>query len=75
MASSRRPLTFFPDLNTPPTPCPCPVLNYPTLSIKQTMAAHSNIDANHFTLKSCVEMVATVSNLSHWLQNRTSEVH
>ncbi|KAL7204800.1 hypothetical protein ACSBR2_017834 [Camellia fascicularis] len=39
------------------------------------MVAESKIDANHFTLKSCVETVTAISNLSHRLQNRTSEVH
>ncbi|KAL7212789.1 hypothetical protein ACSBR2_015466 [Camellia fascicularis] len=36
------------------------------------MATQFDINANHFKLKTCVE---TVSNLSHRLQNRTSEVH
>ncbi|KAL7249908.1 hypothetical protein ACSBR1_011984 [Camellia fascicularis] len=73
-------LTLFPDLNDPisshgqsivaPTP-----LNFPTLSVEQIMAAQSDIEANHYTVKSCMEIVTAVSNLSHRLQNRTSEVH
>ncbi|KAL7263535.1 hypothetical protein ACSBR1_001653 [Camellia fascicularis] len=39
------------------------------------MAVQSYINANDFTLKSCVETVTAVSNLSRRLQNRTSEVH
>ncbi|KAL7212661.1 hypothetical protein ACSBR2_015361 [Camellia fascicularis] len=86
-SSSRRPLTLFPDINTLPNieansfalqqsaHFHAPVLNFPTLSIEQTMATQSDIEANHFTLKSCVETMTIVSNLSHWLQNRTSEVH
>ncbi|KAL7246467.1 hypothetical protein ACSBR2_001544 [Camellia fascicularis] len=87
MASSRHTLAFFLDLNTPPStsepqqsahapaPAPALILNYPTLSVEQIMAMQSDIDANHFTLKSCAETVAAVSNLPHQLQNRTSEVH
>ncbi|KAL7188440.1 hypothetical protein ACSBR1_038318 [Camellia fascicularis] len=39
------------------------------------MAAQSDIEANHFTLRSCTETVATVTNLSLRLQARMSEVH
>ncbi|KAF5934272.1 hypothetical protein HYC85_030443 [Camellia sinensis] len=38
---------------------------------EQIMAAQSNIEANRYTLKSCVETMTAVTNLSHWLQNRT----
>lgn len=51
------------------------LLNFPILSVEQIMAAQTDIEANHFTLKSCLETVTTVSKLSHRLQNRTSEVH
>ncbi|CAL5336205.1 unnamed protein product [Camellia sinensis] len=73
-------LTLFPDLNDPksspgqsalaPTP-----LNFSTLSIEQITTAQSDIEANYYTLKSCMEIVTVVSDLSHRLQNRTSEVH
>ncbi|XP_028117853.1 uncharacterized protein LOC114315437 [Camellia sinensis] len=39
------------------------------------MVAQSDIEANHYTLKSCVETMTAVTNLSHRLHNRTSEVH
>ncbi|KAL7193749.1 hypothetical protein ACSBR2_025383 [Camellia fascicularis] len=45
------------------------------MSVEQTMAAQSDIDANHYTLKSSVETMIAVSNFSHWLQGRMSEVH
>ncbi|KAL7184220.1 hypothetical protein ACSBR2_026383 [Camellia fascicularis] len=78
-------LILFPDLNdslikiTDTSPfelrqsVPVPVLNFSTMLIDQTLATQSNVDANHFTVKSCVETVTTVSNLSHRLQNKTSE--
>ncbi|GMP91884.1 hypothetical protein CsSME_00042360 [Camellia sinensis var. sinensis] len=50
------------------------LLNFPMLSVEQIMAAQSDIEANHYTLKSCVETMTAVTNLSHRLQNRTSEV-
>ncbi|KAL7263272.1 hypothetical protein ACSBR1_001444 [Camellia fascicularis] len=85
MAYSRRPLIVFLDLNDSPienaeasTSEPWQsshalVLSFYVMSIEQTMEAQSNIDANHYTLKSCVETVTAVSNLSRQLQNRTSE--
>ncbi|KAL7168230.1 hypothetical protein ACSBR2_038628 [Camellia fascicularis] len=54
---------------------PAHVLNFPALSVEQTMASQSDIDANNFTLKSYVEMVTAIYNLSYQLQNETSEVH
>lgn len=39
------------------------------------MAAQNDIEANHYTLRSCMETVAAVTNLSHRLQNKTCEVH
>ncbi|KAL7165775.1 hypothetical protein ACSBR2_036615 [Camellia fascicularis] len=71
MASSY-PLTLFPDLNDPISSsgpsAPAPTLpNLPMMSIEQIMAAQSNIEANHFTLKSCMETVTTVSKLAHRL--------
>ncbi|KAF5932433.1 hypothetical protein HYC85_028604 [Camellia sinensis] len=85
MASSSRPLTLFSDLNDPissagpsaPTPTlpVIPLPNLPMMSIEQIMAAQSDIEANHFTLTSCMEMVMAVTKLAHRLQNRTSELH
>ncbi|KAL7188221.1 hypothetical protein ACSBR1_038143 [Camellia fascicularis] len=49
--------------------------NLPTLSVEQIVTAQSDIEANHFTLKSYMEIVVVVSKLAHQLQNRTSEVH
>ena len=79
MASSR-PFSLFPDLNDPSSSSgpSAPALTHPslpTLTIEQVMAAQTDIDANHLTLKSCMETVAAVTNLSHRLQNRTSELH
>ncbi|CAL5334188.1 unnamed protein product [Camellia sinensis] len=45
------------------------------MSVEQIMAAQSDIEANSYTLRSCVETVTAVSNLSRRLQNRTCEVH
>ncbi|KAL7189770.1 hypothetical protein ACSBR1_039416 [Camellia fascicularis] len=79
MTSSRRPLTLFPDLNNSlieiticfeyqqSAPTPAPVLHFLALSVEQLMATQSEIDANHYTLKSCVETVIAVSNLSRQL--------
>ncbi|KAL7197459.1 hypothetical protein ACSBR2_020075 [Camellia fascicularis] len=77
MASSHH-LSLFPDLNDPSSsPGPsAPALTYPsllTLIVEQVMAAQTDIEANHYTLKSCIEIVAAVSNLSHRLQNKTCE--
>ncbi|KAL7219557.1 hypothetical protein ACSBR2_012583 [Camellia fascicularis] len=91
MASARRLLTLFPNLHDSPienveastseprqsalVPALAPILSFPELLVKKTMAAQSDIDVNHYTLKSCVETATAVSNLSHLLKNRTSEVH
>ncbi|KAL7178202.1 hypothetical protein ACSBR2_031369 [Camellia fascicularis] len=45
------------------------------MSIEQIMAAQSDIEANHFTLTSCIETMTAVTKLAHRLQNRTSELH
>ncbi|KAF5932987.1 hypothetical protein HYC85_029158 [Camellia sinensis] len=82
MASSSRPLTPFLDLNDPissagpsaPTPT-LPVIPLPMISIEQIMAAQSDIEANHFTLTSCMETVTAVTKLTHRLQNMMSELH
>ncbi|CAL5345706.1 unnamed protein product [Camellia sinensis] len=73
-------LTLFPDLNDPVSAAepsvPTPTLpNLHMMSIEQIMAAQSDIEANHFTLTSCVETVTAVTKLAHRLQNRTSELH
>ncbi|KAL7180121.1 hypothetical protein ACSBR1_043354 [Camellia fascicularis] len=39
------------------------------------MATQSDIEANSYTLKSCVETMIAVANLSWRLQNRTFEVY
>ena len=89
MASSQGSLTLFPDLNEstiemtnsdspepqPRAPPPPPVFNFSAMSVEQIMAAQSDIEANSYTLRSCVETVTAVSNLSRRLQNRTCEVH
>ncbi|KAL7250413.1 hypothetical protein ACSBR1_012425 [Camellia fascicularis] len=89
MASSRRPLTLFPNLNdslieianinsSEPqqnASALAPVFSFPTMSVEQLMAVQCDIYANHYTLKSCVEIVNAVSNLSRRLQNRTNELH
>ncbi|KAL7224423.1 hypothetical protein ACSBR1_025802 [Camellia fascicularis] len=87
MAFSHCPLTLFPGLNDSPieiTNSSEPrqsalasiyVLNFPTISVKQPIVAQFDIDANHYTLKSCVETVIAVSNLSCQLQDMTNEVH
>ncbi|CAL5437957.1 unnamed protein product [Camellia sinensis] len=49
-------------------------LSFPMLSVEQIMAAQSDIEPNHYTLKSCVETMTAVTNLSHQFQNRTIEV-
>ncbi|KAL7201638.1 hypothetical protein ACSBR1_033358 [Camellia fascicularis] len=78
MASSC-PLTLFPDLNDPlsspgQSALALTLPNLPMLTVEQIMAAQSDIETNHYTLKSCMETVAAVSNLAHRLQNRTSEI-
>ncbi|THG07452.1 hypothetical protein TEA_021794 [Camellia sinensis var. sinensis] len=49
-------------------------LTFPMRSVEQIMAAQSDIEANQYTLKSCVETMTAVTNLSHRLQSRTNEV-
>ncbi|CAL5404041.1 unnamed protein product [Camellia sinensis] len=79
MASSH-PLTLFPDLNDPlsaagpSAPAPT-LLNLPMMSIEQIMAAQSDIEANHFTLTSCMETVTVVTKLAHRLEKKTSELY
>ncbi|KAL7212373.1 hypothetical protein ACSBR2_015122 [Camellia fascicularis] len=51
-----------------------PVLSYPEMSVEQIMATQSNIEANSYTLKSSVETMVAVTNLSRRLQNRTFEL-
>ncbi|KAL7165587.1 hypothetical protein ACSBR2_041300 [Camellia fascicularis] len=51
------------------------ILSFPPISVKQIMAEQSDIEANSYTLRSCVEIVTVVSNLSRQLQNRTFEVY
>ncbi|GMP86469.1 hypothetical protein CsSME_00039234 [Camellia sinensis var. sinensis] len=88
MASSSRPLlTLFPDLNEstreitgavalepqPSAPEFAP-LNFPMRSVEQRMAVQSDVEANQYTLKSCVETMTAVTNLSNRLQSRANEV-
>ncbi|KAL7180969.1 hypothetical protein ACSBR1_039929 [Camellia fascicularis] len=66
MASFHHPLTLFLDLNDSrikitssfeprqSTLAPAPILSFPALSVEQLMVAWSNLDANYYTLKSCV---------------------
>ncbi|GMP48518.1 hypothetical protein CsSME_00015840 [Camellia sinensis var. sinensis] len=86
-SSSRGLLTLFPDLNEstreitgagasepqPSAPGFAP-LNFPMRSVEQKMAVQTDIEANQYTLKSCVETMTAVTNLSHRLQSRTNEV-
>ncbi|THG08038.1 hypothetical protein TEA_011872 [Camellia sinensis var. sinensis] len=86
-SSSRGLLTLFPDLNEstrertgavalepqPSAPEFAP-LNFPMRSVEQRMAVQTDIEANQYTLKSCVETMTAVTNLSHRLQSRTNEV-
>lgn len=63
-------------LNLPKQSAPAhTLLNFPMMSFEQIMAAQSDVEANHFTLRSCMETVTAVTKLSHRLQNRTGEVH
>ncbi|KAF5933737.1 hypothetical protein HYC85_029908 [Camellia sinensis] len=89
MASSHDSLTLFPDLNEstiemtdsdspepqPQAPPVSPVFSFSAMSIEQIMVAQSDIETNSYTLRSCVETVTVVSNLSRRLQNRTCKVH
>ncbi|GMQ00875.1 hypothetical protein CsSME_00047755 [Camellia sinensis var. sinensis] len=86
-SSSRGLLTLFPDLNEStreiigavalepqPNAPEFASLTFPMRSVEQRMAAQSDIEANQYTLKSCVETMTAVTNLSHRLQSRTNEV-
>ncbi|CAL5399758.1 unnamed protein product [Camellia sinensis] len=78
--ASARPLILFLDLNDPvsaagPSASAPTLSNLPMMSIEQIMAAQSDIEANYFTLTSCMETVTAVTKLAHQLQNRTSELH
>ncbi|KAL7239964.1 hypothetical protein ACSBR2_005765 [Camellia fascicularis] len=78
MASSHGSLILFPDLNEsmiemtdsdspepqPQAHPPSSIFSFPAMSIEQIMAAQSYIEANSYTLRSCVETVTAVSNLS-----------
>ncbi|KAL7258288.1 hypothetical protein ACSBR1_004417 [Camellia fascicularis] len=87
MAFSHHPFSLFPNLNDslieiadtssskPRWSAPAPIFNFPVMLDEQLMVVQFDVDSNHYTLKSCVERVTMVSNLSHWLQNRTNEVH
>ncbi|KAF5933108.1 hypothetical protein HYC85_029279 [Camellia sinensis] len=86
-SSSRGLLTLFPDLNeltreitgvvaleTQPSAPEFAPLNFPMRSVEQRMAVQSDVEANQYTLKSCVETMTAVTNLSNRLQSRTNEV-
>ncbi|GMP30973.1 hypothetical protein CsSME_00005383 [Camellia sinensis var. sinensis] len=80
-------LTLFPELNEPtreitgavasepqPNTSGFAPLNFPMRSVEQKMAVQTDIEANQYTLKSCVETMTAVTNLSNRLQSRTNEV-
>ncbi|CAL5421807.1 unnamed protein product [Camellia sinensis] len=86
-SSSRGLLTLFPELNEStreitgavasepqPNTSGFAPLNFPMRSVEQKMAVQTDIEANQYTLKSCVETMTAVTNLSHRLQSRTNEV-
>ncbi|GMP77538.1 hypothetical protein CsSME_00033788 [Camellia sinensis var. sinensis] len=86
-SSSRGLLTLFPDLNEStgertgavasepqPNTAGFAPLNFPMRSVEQKMAVQSDVEANQYTLKACVESMTAVTNLSHRLQSRTNEV-
>ncbi|KAF5933380.1 hypothetical protein HYC85_029551 [Camellia sinensis] len=86
-SSSRGLLTLFPDLNEStreitgavasepqPSASGFAPLNFPMRSVEQKMTVQTDIEANQYTLKSCVETMTAVTNLSHRLQSRTNEV-
>ncbi|CAL5340283.1 unnamed protein product [Camellia sinensis] len=86
-SSSRGLLTLFPELNEStreitgamasepqPNTSGFAPLNFPMRSVEQKMAVQTDIEANQYTRKSCVETMTAVTNLSHWLQSRTNEV-
>ncbi|CAL5333509.1 unnamed protein product [Camellia sinensis] len=49
-------------------------MNFPMRSVEQRMAVQSDVEANQYTLKTCVESMTAVTNLSNRLQSRTNEV-
>ncbi|CAL5394509.1 unnamed protein product [Camellia sinensis] len=49
-------------------------MNFPMQSVEQKMAVQTDVEANQYTLKACVESMTAVTNLSHRLQSRTNEV-
>lgn len=51
-----------------------PTLN-PVVSLDQLLVAKSDINTNAHTLKTRVEIVTAVTNLSCQLQSKTNEVH
>ncbi|CAL5372839.1 unnamed protein product [Camellia sinensis] len=86
-SSSRGLLTLFPDLNEStgertgavasepqPNTAGFAPLNFPMRSVEQKMAVQTDVEANQYTLKACVESMTAVTNLSHRLQSRTNEV-
>ncbi|CAL5439677.1 unnamed protein product [Camellia sinensis] len=86
-SSSRGLLTLFPDLNEStrertgavalepqPNTAGYTPLNFPMRSVEQRMAVLSDVEANQYTLKVCVESMTAVTNLSNRLQSRTNEV-
>ncbi|KAF5932370.1 hypothetical protein HYC85_028541 [Camellia sinensis] len=86
-SSSRGLLTLFPDLNETtgertgavsrepqPNTTGFAPLNFPMQSVEQKMAVQTDVEANQYTLKACVESMTAVTNLSHRLQSRTNEV-
>ncbi|KAF5932123.1 hypothetical protein HYC85_028294 [Camellia sinensis] len=86
-SSSRGLLTLFPELNEPtreitgavasepqPNTSGFAPLNFPMRSVEQKMAVQTDIEANQYTLKSCVETMTAVTNLSNRLQSRANEV-
>ncbi|CAL5394890.1 unnamed protein product [Camellia sinensis] len=86
-SSSRGLLTLFPDLNestrkrtgavaleTQPSAPEFAPLNFPMRAVEQRIAGQSDVEANQYTLKSCVETMTAVTNFSNRLQSRTNEV-
>ncbi|CAL5440286.1 unnamed protein product [Camellia sinensis] len=86
-SSSRGLLTLFPDLNEStgertgavsrepqPNTTGFAPLNFPMQSVEQKMAVQTDVEANQYTLKACVESMTAVTNLSNRLQSRTNEV-
>ncbi|GMP58236.1 hypothetical protein CsSME_00021969 [Camellia sinensis var. sinensis] len=80
-------LTLFPELNEPtreitgavasepqPNTSGFAPLNFPMRSVEQKMAMQTDIEANQYTLKACVESMTAVTNLSNRLQSMTNEV-